>query len=103
MSYPTFFLCSLKGEGCIVGSGPIPTPEPHWARLRFGGAANKNRWHIVVGIRSICGRQSFDYPRVERSQTRPETGKLCKFCVALPCPAMRESRREAGENAGGGE
>lgn len=52
----------------------------HWARLQFGG--DPKRWHVAVELRSICGRQDFDYPRVERRETRPESGKLCKNCVA---------------------
>ena len=51
-----------------------------WARLHFGGIFK--RWHIVYGIHSICGTQSFDYKRVEWSETKPETGKLCKHCIA---------------------
>jgi hypothetical protein len=35
-----------------------------------------------VGLLAICGRQSFDDPRVQRSWLKPDGGKLCKYCVA---------------------
>lgn len=51
-----------------------------WARLIFGG--DGKRWHIVSGLWSICGRQDFDYPRVERRDSQPASGKLCRLCLA---------------------
>lgn len=63
--------------------------DPHWARLRFGGEAK--RWHLVTGLLSICGLQSFDYPRVERSDgyAAPDKGKICKYCVQK---ALKEAK-----------
>jgi hypothetical protein len=52
-----------------------------WARVVFGGKGN--RWHIVRGLWAICGRQNFDYPRVERVvAAAPSRGTLCKHCIA---------------------
>lgn len=61
-------------------SGVFSSPPARWARLKYGGA---NRpWHILRdGVLSICGRQSFDYPRREFSIARPLTGKLCGHCL----------------------
>jgi hypothetical protein len=54
---------------------------PEWARVVFGGRGN--RWHIVRGLWAICGRQHFDYPRVERiMSTIPPHGTPCKHCIA---------------------
>jgi hypothetical protein len=65
----------------------------HWARLHFGGTYH--RWHITDGpsLWAICGRQNFDYPRVERTgDVIPGDGKLCKYCLAK---AAKEDRKAA--------
>lgn len=55
----------------------------HWARLRFGGSPK--RWHLVDGgsLYSLCGRASFDYPRIERLEGLDTPKRACKFCVAI--------------------
>jgi hypothetical protein len=78
MSHP--FPPTLTVERGPTG-GPVRIPGLRWARLNFGG--ENKRWHAVVGLWAICHRQRFDYPRVEYSASKPETGTLCKYCLTV--------------------
>jgi hypothetical protein len=77
MSHPLLSENSQRGSfgGPVCVSAPV-----RWARLCFGG--KHQRWHAIDGLLAFCGRQNFDYPRVEYSDSRPTFGKLCKHCVA---------------------
>ena len=76
---------------------PAPAKRVDWARLVFGGRSQ--RWHIVnspEALVAICGRQRFDYPRVERSHRAPDKD-LCGHCMALYLKQIRKVVERASE------
>ncbi len=51
-----------------------------WARLNYPDG--KKLWHAAADQRALCGRVDFNHPRAEYSESKPERGRLCRFCVA---------------------